>query len=389
MNEPVTLALYANAGSTLFHYDIDVETGALNRKESVKLPAGVQYAWRHPSARFLYVACSNGSPGVLGTVHRVVALRIEPGGALQSHGDPVALPSRPIHITTDVPGEHVLIAYNNPSGVTVHRIRPNGTLSSAVEQQAPIDVGVFAHQIRVTPSNAAAILVTRGNNAAGGKPEDPGALKVFEYQFGQLRDKVSIAPKGGKNFGPRHLDFHPAKPLLYVSLERQNQLHVYGMPDDGVAAKPSVVADTLAEPGNVRPDQRAGAIRVHPNGRFLYVANRASGTTSVEGRDVFAGGENNIAVYALDAGGKPKLVQHEDTRGFEPRTFAIDPTGRILVVANAQALADAAANLAVFRIGDDGKLAFIAKHDVDTAEGSLFWTGLVTLPVRPTYMTEK
>ena len=398
MNEPVTLALYANVGSTLFHYDIDLETGALKLKESVTLPAGVQYAWRHPSARFLYVACSNGSPGVLGTLHRAVALRIEPGGALQSHGEPVALPSRPIHITTDVSGDHVLVAYNNPSGVTVHRIRPNGTLSSAVEQQASVDVGVFAHQIRVMPSNAAAILVTRGNDAAAGKPEDPGALKVYEYQFGQLRDKASIAPKGGKGYGPRHLDFHPTRPHLYVSLERSNQLHVYGMPGDAVAAKPSSVADTLAEPGNVRPEQRAGTIRVHPNGRFLYVANRASGTTDFEGRAVFAGGENNIAVYALDAGGgKPKPIQHEDTRGFVPRTFAIDPTGRMLVVANAQALAvregskieDVLANLAVFRIGEDGRLTFVAKHDVDTAEGSLFWMGLVTLPVRPTYMTEK
>ena len=44
------------------------------------------------------------------------------------------------------------------------------------------------------PNNRLAILVTRGNDAAGGKPEDPGALKVFNYQNGKLtkeaRDKI-------------------------------------------------------------------------------------------------------------------------------------------------------------------------------------------------------
>jgi 6-phosphogluconolactonase len=46
-----------------------------------------------------------------------------------------------------------------------------------VDQPAPPDGGIFAHQILTTPSNQSAILVARGNNASGGKPEDPGALK--------------------------------------------------------------------------------------------------------------------------------------------------------------------------------------------------------------------
>jgi 6-phosphogluconolactonase (cycloisomerase 2 family) len=375
VTEPSSAVLYASIGSTLFHYDLDVAKATLKRRGSVELPAGVQYAWRHPKARFLYVACSNGSPGVAGTVHSAVALRIETGGALQPHGDPVVLPSRPLHITTDPAGEHVLIAYNNPSAITAHRIRQNGTLSSAPEQQAALDLGVFAHQIRVAPSNATAILVTRGNDAAEGRPEDPGALKVFEYQFGQLRNKASIAPDGGIGFGPRHLDFHPTEPLIYVSDERRNRLLVFRMNGSTVTPAPAHVADTLAEPAKRARDQRAGAIHVHPAGRFVYVANRAAG--KAEGGESFAGGENNIAVFALDAADKPSAVQHEDTRGYEPRTFAIDPSGRLLVVANAQSLYGVPANLAVFTLAGDGKLSFVAKHDVDTAAGNLFWMGIV------------
>jgi hypothetical protein len=37
------------------------------------------------------------------------------------------------------------------------------------------------------------------------------------------------------------------------------------------------------------------------------------------------------------------------------------------------------AGLMVYRIGDDGKLAFVRKYDVDTAKGQQFWSGMVTL----------
>lgn len=392
------VALYASAGSTLFHYDIDIEAATLALRDSVALPHGLQYAWRHPRLAFLYVACSNGSPGVPGNAHSVIALRIDASGALQPHGDPVTLPARPIHITTDVPGEHVLIAYNKPSGLTVHRIRQNATLSSALEQHAPPDVGVFAHQVRVTPDNNAVILVTRGNDAAGDRAEDPGALKVYDYQYGALTNKASIAPRGGKGFGPRHLDFHPRQPWVYVSLERQNRMQVYRMKDGTLEAAPAYAIDTLAEPRNLRPEQRAGTIHVHPNGRYVYVANRASGTIEKDGRAVHAGGENNIAVYSLsERAGKPALIEHVDSGGYVPRTFAIDPSGRVLVVANSQPFAverdgsvqQVPANLSVFTIGEDGRLAFVAKHDVDTAGGALFWMGLVELPARPHYMNAR
>jgi 6-phosphogluconolactonase len=33
----------------------------------------------------------------------------------------------------------------------------------------------------------------------------------------------------------------------------------------------------------------------------------------------------------------------------------------------------------VYRIGDDGRLTFVRKYDVDTAKGQQFWSGMVTL----------
>jgi 6-phosphogluconolactonase len=49
---------------------------------------------------------------------------------------------------------------------------------------------------------------------ANGKPEDPGALKLFSFREGQLTNLMSVAPNRGYGFGPRHLDFHPSLPLV-------------------------------------------------------------------------------------------------------------------------------------------------------------------------------
>jgi 6-phosphogluconolactonase len=390
------VALYASVGPELTQYDVDIASATLTKRASVTLPANVQYAWPHPSHKYFYVAWSNGAPGggpgAGGSRHGVSAFRIDPAtGALHSHGQPAALPSRPIHISTDISGTHVLVAYNDPSGVTVHRIGSDGTIGSQVTSPAPLDVGVYAHQVRVDRSNQLVILVTRGNGPTRDKPEDRGALKILDYRDGLLTNRASIAPGGGVNFQPRHLDFHPTGPWVFVSLERQNKLQVYGKLKDGtLSPEPLFVKDTLADPGHLRPGQAAGTIHVHPNGRFVYQANRASGTVDFEGKPVFAGGENSIAVFAINPDtGEPTLVQNIDTRGMQPRTFALDPSGRILVAANQAPLQvrDGAnvrtvpASLAVYRVGGDGKLDFARKYDVE-AGGSktIFWMGLVGLP---------
>ena len=135
-------------------------------------------------------------------------MRIDPAsGALTPHGEPAPLPSRPIHNTTDRRSEYLLTAYNNPSAVTVHRINPDGTIGAEIKQPGSIDAGIFAHQVLVTPDNRMAIIVTRGHNADKGKPEEPGALKLYRFSEGVLTDGATVAPNGGYGFGARHIDW--------------------------------------------------------------------------------------------------------------------------------------------------------------------------------------
>src|ERR1700716_430472 len=235
------VALYANVGADLTRYDVGVAGAELTKRETVTLPAAVQYAWPHASRRYLYVATSSSAPGygTAGTEHHVTAFSIDPAtGALSPHGAPIRLPTRPIHISTDIPSENLLVAFNNPSALRVYRINKDFSPGDEVTQPGPIDAGIFAHQVRTTPDNRRAILVTRGNEGTPTKAEDPGALKAFDYKNGVLTEAVSIAPDGGKDFGPRHLDFHSTKPWMYVSIETQNKMYTYRM--DGGKIDPEI-----------------------------------------------------------------------------------------------------------------------------------------------------
>ncbi len=395
-----TLPFYASAGPRLTLYGLDTAGAALTFRSSITLPANVQYAWPHPSRRYLYVIASNGQPpsgptGVAGgdERHYAFAYHIGADGSLAQHGEPALLAVRPLHASVDRSGRFLLVAYNIPSHVTVHRLLEDGRIGEEVVQANPPDFGIYAHQVLATPSGRTVTLCSRGNDPSARRPEeDPGHIEVFGFQDGQLSARQSIAPHdNGLGFGPRHLDFHPNGRFVYVSLERENSLCVFALnPDGSMGSEPLFLKNALADPDAKAkyPGQTGGPIHVHPGGRFVYQTNRGSGTKNVGGKRVWNGGENNIAVWAIDPEtGEPNLIQHAPAHGFELRTFTIDPGGRVLIAASATSLQvedsgqtqTVSAGLSIYRINADGTLSFVRKQDVDTSGGIQFWCGLLTM----------
>jgi len=384
---------YSAVGPELTLYNVDVDNAALIKRGTVTLPANVQYAWPHPSKRYLYVVSSNGGPGGMGgagDTHTANTFKVDPAsGALTPHGETAKLASRPIHTSVDMSGQYLLTAYSDPSGLTVHRINADGTLGERINQPDKLDTGIFAHQIRVTPDNNHVILVTRGNNAPTDNPIDPGSIKIFTFRDGGLKNLAAIQPGDGMHFGPRHLDFHPTQPWVYVSIESQNKLSVYKRDAaTGLSPDPIFVKDTLSDPAS-KQRQAAGPIHVSPDGRFVYLTNRAWWQTDFEGKKVFAGGENSLAVFAIDqATGEPTLIQNADAHANYLRTFGIDPSGKILIAASVwpmpmregKDITTLPAAIVLYRVGGDGKLAFARKYDIDASTSKQqFWAGMVTL----------
>jgi 6-phosphogluconolactonase len=385
------VVLYSAVDDEITRFEVDVEGAALTRRETVKVPSFVQYAWPHPTKRWLYVTTSNRGKGLPADHNHMSAWTIHPDtGALSPHGEPATLVQRATHMCVHPSGEYTLNAHNVPNPrVSVHRLDADGTIGDLVEQPIGLDAGIYPHQVRVAPSGRTAVVVDRGNAAHGGKPEDPGALRTFDFDAGVLTVRHVVAPEGGYGFGPRHIDFHTSQPWMYVADEKRSRIYMFRMPGDALEAQPAYTCDSLADRANEKPRQLGGTIHVHPNGRTVYMANRADYKVDHQGRKVFGGGENSIAVFSIDPStGEPKPIQREDTRSYHVRTFALDPSGKLMVTASilpmevrdSAGIVTVAAALSVFRVRDDGTLEYVRKYDIDTGGGKTqYWMGIVAL----------
>ena len=84
------------------------------------------------------------------------------------------------------------------------------------------------------------------------------------------------------------------------------------------------------------------------------------------------------------------MIQSIDPRGYHVRTFALDASARVMVTAtiapinvrDGSSIVSVPACLSVFRVGNDGKLDFVRKYDVETNGKFQWWMGMVGLPGR-------
>lgn len=121
--------------------------------------------------------------------------------------------------------------------------------------------------------------------------------------------------------GPRHGIFDKDHKRLFLVSELSNQLFVYSLAAD----TPSGPAITLEHvypllPGDAKYKEppASAAIRLSPDGRFLYVSTRFA--------DI-------ISVFYID-GCQLKLVQQTGSGGVHPRDFTLTPDGQYLLAVN-------------------------------------------------------
>ena len=126
-------------------------------------------------------------------------------------------------------------------------------------------------------------------------------------------DNVLEAPPGSL---PRHVDFSIDGKRFFVVSELGNLISTYAWSPESIELLGHV--STLPE-DNTR-ESASAAVRVHPNGRFLYSSNR---------------GHDSIAIFDISNPERlPKLIGTHPTSGNTPREFAIDASGQFMVVAN-------------------------------------------------------
>jgi 6-phosphogluconolactonase len=224
----------------------------------------------------------------------------------------------PAHLTVDRTGKWVLVANYRIGSVAVFPILADGRLGEATARlrhaghsvNPKRQSGPHAHSVYVSPDNRFAV------------SPDLGTDQVYVYRFdaahGMLAPSHPPFVTVAAGTGPRHLAFDARGRFAYLVQEFGGILTVFSWDADAGALHQ--LETFPAAPRDYAGYNNCAEVFVHPNGKFLYVANR---------------GHDSIGVFAIDpVHGTLTRVEYASTQGKTPRSFALDPTGSWLVAAN-------------------------------------------------------
>ena len=215
-------------------------------------------------------------------------------------------------------GRYCLVANYETGNLCVLPIQKDGSLGEATDTvqfsgsgpNPDRQEGPHAHMVVPSPDGSLILAIDLGTDRlmAFRLDRERGTLSPADPPWTQL-------PPGA---GPRHLAFHPHRPFAYVISELQSTVTVFRYDEQQGTFEAQQTLSTL--PDTFTGQKSGGEIMVAPSGRFVYASNR---------------GHDSLVIYTVDPEtGQLSLVGHESTQGGGPRTFTIDPTGTLLLVAN-------------------------------------------------------
>ena len=250
-----------------------------------------------------------------------------------------------------------------------------------------LDTGIYAHQVRAAPANRTVILVTRGNNAGAGKPEDPGAIKTFRFDNGVLTNLASIAPGNGARLRPAPSRFSSdaSRGPSSRSSGRTSSTSTGSTTRPALARDPMFIKETLSDPATQGARKAPAPIHVHPERQV-----RLSDQPHVSG--VGSRRRENVAPAARTA--SPSSPSTETTRRADadpehrrPRRAAAHlrhrserpHSGRRQHHARLDGRHAAGRHHGVCASAATASSRFVRKYDVDVGNAQQFWSGMVTL----------
>lgn len=305
-------------------YRMNTETGALTRTGEVAVEGAPGALAVDPERKFLFASLRPGKG--------LASFKIDPatGGLTPIGKAPVTADAA--FVGTDLSGRYLLSAYYFSGEVRVHEIRKDGTLSDEPLQTLVTDKN--AHSTIVDPQNRYVFVPHTGPNV------------IFQFRFNTTTGKLTpntepkVTPLPGT--GPRHLRFHPTKPLAYTADENGSSVSGYSFePFTGRLARFQTLT-TL--PADFKGNNTTAEVKIHPSGRFVYISNR---------------GHDSIAGFEIEDPGTLKSLGQTPTEK-TPRSFDIDPAGRFMYAGG-----QGTTRLAAYRIdARTGKLTQFETYEV-------------------------
>jgi len=304
-------------GDGIYVCSLDSKTGEM-KLLSTTMTTDPSYLVVNPNGKYVYAANESGgeNPGTI-SAFKIV----DDKGSLEFVNNTLSGGDFPCYMSFSADGKYILVANYGHGRVATVRIREDGGLSGVADVDYHHGEGPFKQR----QEGPHAHFFGMGINDSTAFAIDLGTDMVVHYRLGKDGSIDSLASTSViAGTGPRHLVFHPEHKWCYVLSEFTNKIEAFKYQDEYT---PFQVFQVIGTTDYEMPFHTsvASAIKMHPNGKYLYAANRGRPT----------GHENSISMFSIDQkSGKLTLLGTMDTKGEVPRDFAIDPTGNFIVVAN-------------------------------------------------------
>jgi 6-phosphogluconolactonase len=297
----------------IYVYRFYVETGRLAYLNEIDGVDNPSYLTVSSNNKFVYAVNEIGKNGEVSSfsfepkLGKLVFINKQPSGGAD-----------PCYVSEDKDQKNVFIANYSSGTLAVLPVNKDGSLSPA--SQVIKDEGHGVNKERQEGPHVHIAMLSPDEKYLLYSDLGTDKLNIMRYHASHPQPLTPASPafvsiKEGE--GPRHIVFSNDKKHLYLLTEMGSAVHVFDYDNGKLKEKQSV---TILNTG-FRGQTAGAAIKISPDGRFLYASNRLE--------------TNDISVYAIDqATGNLIFVQRATSFGKNPRDFIIDPTGNFLILAN-------------------------------------------------------
>lgn len=298
----------------IYVYELDTINGKLTKKSAFSGVLNPSFLAVSQNGKYLF-ACTESKTKDAGSVSSFEINEIT--GQLKLINSQKSGGENPVYLSVHKNGKWLVNGNYTEGSISVYPISERGEIAPFV-QNIHFEEGSINPK-RQDRSHIHSTIFSPDFNGIFAPDLGSDKIRVFKFNENQnMPLEIAYKPfvKTILGSGPRHFTFHPNGKFAYCIEEMGGAVAAYRYENGILNEIQHIFTRNNQEAG----DFESSDIHISPDGKFLYASNR--------------GNENNIAIFSIQEDGKLKNIGYQTTYGKHPRTFAIDETGKFLIVVN-------------------------------------------------------
>ena len=305
---------WEKGSEAVYVYELDTETGKLTQFASSREVINPGYITISDDGKYVYASSDAKTPND----GSVSAFAFDIGKkSLTFLNQQKTGGENPVYVSVDKSGKWLINATYNIPTISVFPISEDGKINPMV-QHFEFTEGSGINPKRQEKAHTHSVVFSPDFKSL--LSADLGADIIRQYAFDEnlnqplIETKNPVRTKPGS--GPRHITFSADGKLAYCIEELAGMVSVYNFSENLLKQ----IQRIATHPERIKEGFESSDVHISPDGKFLYASNR--------------GKENNIAIFKINADGTLESKGYQSVKGKHPRTFAIDETGKFIIVTN-------------------------------------------------------